>query len=69
MNKTLAQFITTLSTSNISEERKADFLPLIRYINEKTEKNEPLHLNFICTHNSRRSQLSAVGKGDGRISQ
>lgn len=60
MNKTLAQFITTLSTSTISEERKADFLPLIRYINEKTEKNEPLHLNFICTHNSRRSQLSQL---------
>jgi arsenate reductase len=33
---------------------------LIDYIKTKKAQNKPLHLNFICTHNSRRSQFSQL---------
>jgi len=34
--------------------------PLIDYIKLKREKGQPIRLNFICTHNSRRSQFSQI---------
>ena len=34
--------------------------PLIAYIQAKVDANEPVRLNFICTHNSRRSQFSQI---------
>jgi arsenate reductase (thioredoxin) len=33
---------------------------LIHFIQEKKDKNLPVLLNFICTHNSRRSQFSQI---------
>lgn len=60
MKNSLAQLIASFKTEKITEERKKDFLPLIEYINKKRAKNEYIHLNFICTHNSRRSQLSQL---------
>ena len=60
MKNSLAQLIASFKTEKIAEERKKDFLPLIEYINKKRAKNERVHLNFICTHNSRRSQLSQL---------
>ncbi|GGP02332.1 arsenate reductase [Cloacibacterium rupense] len=54
------ELITQLSTVNISSERKAVLQPLVDYINFKTSKNEEVRLNFICTHNSRRSHLSQI---------
>ena len=60
MKNSLAQLIASFKTEKIAEERKKDFLPLIEYINKKRAKNEHIHLNFICTHNSRRSQLSQL---------
>ncbi|NGY37910.1 protein-tyrosine-phosphatase [Flavobacterium sp. XN-5] len=44
----------------ISPERKAILLPLINFIQEKVNKKQEIRLNFICTHNSRRSHLSQV---------
>ncbi|WP_439473589.1 low molecular weight phosphatase family protein [Algoriphagus formosus] len=44
----------------ISEDRKAVLQVLIRYIKVKRYLGEPFHLNFICTHNSRRSQFSQI---------
>ncbi len=44
----------------VSEERKAILQVLIDYLLEKKQKGEPLNLNFICTHNSRRSQFSQI---------
>jgi arsenate reductase (thioredoxin) len=52
--------ISTFSYSNISEERKAILQPLIAYIQSKKDQNETIRLNFICTHNSRRSHLSQI---------
>ncbi|MEZ7497819.1 protein-tyrosine-phosphatase [Flavobacterium sp. Arc3] len=44
----------------ISPERKTVLLPLIDFIQEKVSKEKEVRLNFICTHNSRRSHLSQV---------
>lgn len=44
----------------ISEERKLILQVLIDYIKNKRKKEEPIRLNFICTHNSRRSQFSQI---------
>lgn len=52
--------IQSLSTENITPERKSILQPLIEYIQIKATQNEEIRLNFICTHNSRRSHLSQV---------
>lgn len=44
----------------VGVERKAALQPLIDYIQSKVDQGAVAHLNFICTHNSRRSQLSQV---------
>jgi arsenate reductase (thioredoxin) len=44
----------------IAEERKPVLQMVIDYILKKRELQEPFRLNFICTHNSRRSQLSQI---------
>ena len=45
---------------NISEERKTILQPLIDFIQQKTDNKQEININFICTHNSRRSHLSQV---------
>ncbi len=52
--------IETLDISSISKERKTVLQPLVDYIQEKANGNAIINLNFICTHNSRRSHLSQV---------
>lgn len=44
----------------ILDSRKLELSPLIQYISQKLSKEEQVNLNFICTHNSRRSQFSQV---------
>lgn len=44
----------------IPEERIQVLETLIRYIQSKVDQGEDVNLNFICTHNSRRSQFSQV---------
>lgn len=44
----------------IDEERKVQLEELASYIKEQQEKDEATHLKFICTHNSRRSQLAQI---------
>ena len=53
-------FIKSLHPSTISKERKATLQPLIDFIQVKVTHQEAISLNFICTHNSRRSHLSQV---------
>ena len=60
MNLKFREIITQLSTENISEGRKAVLQPLVEFIKSKISKNEEIRLNFICTHNSRRSHLSQI---------
>lgn len=49
-----------LDSPNISEERKTLLQPLIDYVQIKTDKKQVVNLNFICTHNSRRSHLAQI---------
>jgi len=53
-------FIESVAKDDISEERKDILAPLIEYIQAKVNANAPINLNFICTHNSRRSHLSQI---------
>ncbi|MBV1887653.1 MAG: protein-tyrosine-phosphatase [Urechidicola sp.] len=52
--------IYSLDVSSISEDRKSVLQPLIDFIQDKTNQQKEVKLNFICTHNSRRSHLSQV---------
>ncbi|KUY29637.1 arsenate-mycothiol transferase ArsC [Elizabethkingia ursingii] len=45
---------------NINEERKNVLLPLIGFIQKKRNDKQRININFICTHNSRRSHLSQI---------
>ncbi len=49
-----------LNPQTISEERKAVLQPLIDFIRSKVSNRQEIRMNFICTHNSRRSHLSQV---------
>ncbi|MGG7034722.1 MAG: low molecular weight phosphatase family protein [Flavobacterium sp.] len=60
MYKNLLKTIESLDSETISNERKICLQPLIDYIKSKVEINESIKLNFICTHNSRRSHLSQI---------
>lgn len=60
MNQNILKTIESLSVDTITEERKAVLQPLADYIQSKVEANETIRLNFICTHNSRRSHLSQI---------
>nr|WP_315155203.1 protein-tyrosine-phosphatase [uncultured Flavobacterium sp.] len=52
--------IEQLSFDSISEERKQVLAPLVHFIQAKANSGLAIRLNFICTHNSRRSHLSQV---------
>ena len=56
----LTETIASFSEENISADRKEVLQPLIDYINQKVNDKETIRLNFICTHNSRRSHLSQI---------
>lgn len=58
--ETISHVIESLDIATISQERQAILIPLVDYLKEKTKANQPIRLNFICTHNSRRSHLSQV---------
>jgi arsenate reductase len=60
MYKKITDIIYSLDISSIPEERLALLNILVGYIQEKVIKKEEIRLNFICTHNSRRSHLSQV---------
>jgi arsenate reductase len=60
MYSTLQETITSLSLQRISDERKEVLQPLVDYIQEKIDSQQEIRLNFICTHNSRRSHLSQI---------
>lgn len=54
----LTSKIKELEKLSISEERMKVLQPLVEFISKKINSKEALKLNFICTHNSRRSQLA-----------
>ena len=56
----LIETISIFSEANISAERKEVLQPLSQYLKQKIQNKETIRLNFICTHNSRRSHLSQI---------
>ena len=60
MFQNLFNTIENISEISVSEKRKEVLQPLVNYIQDKVDTNEEIRLNFICTHNSRRSHLSQI---------
>ncbi|HET8827924.1 MAG TPA: protein-tyrosine-phosphatase [Pelobium sp.] len=56
----LTKTISTLNPESISTERIEKLKPLIDFVQNKVSSKQQIRLNFICTHNSRRSHLSQV---------
>ena len=56
----LRKKLKSLKKIEIPEQRKQVLQPLIEFIQQKKDSGESVQLNFICTHNSRRSQLAQV---------
>ncbi|WP_250436056.1 arsenate-mycothiol transferase ArsC [Hanstruepera flava] len=52
--------IERLDLSTMRSNRTDVHNQLITYIQTKVDNNEEVNLNFICTHNSRRSHLSQI---------
>ena len=57
LNKVIQNQILNFEISN---DRKIILQPLIDYIQQKIVSKEDINLNFICTHNSRRSHLAQI---------
>ncbi|WP_435312978.1 low molecular weight phosphatase family protein [Cellulophaga fucicola] len=60
MFEEINSFIGNLKEVAVSDERKAILKPLTSFVQAKVDKGEEVRLNFICTHNSRRSHLSQI---------
>ena len=56
----LANTITNLPFAAISSERLQLLDEMATYLRSKMKQGEEIRLNFICTHNSRRSQFSQI---------
>ena len=56
----LLETIAVLPISDIPAERKVLLDEMATYLQEKIVTGKEIHLNFICTHNSRRSQFSQI---------
>jgi arsenate reductase len=56
----IENLIKQLNPKTISNERKTVLQPLTDFIQSKVSENQEIRINFICTHNSRRSHLSQV---------
>jgi arsenate reductase len=56
----IEQLIQKLDVNTISKERKTILKSLVEFIQNKVDANQKVDINFICTHNSRRSHLSQV---------
>lgn len=56
----IEEVIRYFDCENISSERKIILQPLVDFIQNKVSKEQEIRLNFICTHNSRRSHFSQI---------
>jgi arsenate reductase (thioredoxin) len=60
MYSEINHLINQFSDEKMPSERKELLLSLSQYIQSKKDKSDNIQLNFICTHNSRRSHLSQI---------
>jgi len=66
LKQMLSYYLLDLEESKEYKERTSNYFPrrtelmerLVNYIAEKSVKNETVNLNFICTHNARRSHIA-----------
>lgn len=56
----LKNFISNIEIETITESRKEVLHPLVCFIQQKINQGEIINLNFICTHNSRRSHFAQI---------
>ncbi|NOQ70760.1 MAG: protein-tyrosine-phosphatase [Crocinitomix sp.] len=56
----LKQVVEKINFDEISDTRKGELNLLIDFVQWKKDRGEVIQLNFICTHNSRRSQFSQI---------
>ncbi|REC61700.1 protein-tyrosine-phosphatase [Chryseobacterium pennae] len=56
----LLKTIELLKNQEIGKDRKATLAPLVDFVQKRLEEQKEITINFICTHNSRRSHLSQV---------
>ncbi len=56
----ISNVISAIEVETITNERKETLDPLTGFIQSKVNSNQEIRINFICTHNSRRSHLSQV---------
>ena len=59
-NPRLLSTIKTVISHEIAASRKPILNELVKYINSKRASESEVYLNFICTHNSRRSQFCQI---------
>ena len=55
--QSIKNYFEALDTSVISKDRREVLQVLIDFAKSKLEKEETIILNYVCTHNSRRSQI------------
>lgn len=60
MYQKLKSSIEGFDLESISSERRDLLDRLVAYIINRKQEGQPANLNFICTHNSRRSHLSQI---------
>lgn len=60
LSENLVETITSFKVDQIAPDRKEALNQLVNYLRRARERGEVPELNFICTHNSRRSQLAQV---------
>ena len=63
MDKFNSRLLVTIKSAisrEINDSRKRILNELVKYINSKKASKSEVHLNFICTHNSRRSQFCEI---------
>ncbi len=60
MNAKLVNTISDILSLEIDQDRKTILQPLVDYVQGKVTDGLAININFICTHNSRRSHLSQV---------
>ena len=56
----IEKIISQLNTESISDDRKSVLQSLIVFIQSKVSDGLAIRMNFICTHNSRRSHISQI---------
>lgn len=60
MYQNLKAKLRQFGEESIEEDRQKALAPLIAYGRQKLDSEDTIQLNFICTHNSRRSQFAQV---------